>query len=195
MENLKHSGPAHHVSFTSLITLMVWATVAWAEPGPDDIIELSRKMVALQRAGNHGEALTVGQLTLELSEQTLGPEHPTVAIYLDHLGTLHRTLGEGAKAEPLFLRALAIREKTLGPEHPALASSLTHLATLYRDERRYAEAEPLFQRAVALREKQEGTTNPSLAKLLERYAELLQATNRAGEAARLRTRAAAIGRQ
>src|SRR5574341_2474616 len=138
-------------------TFQGWGTAAWAEPASDDIIELSRRMVTLQQEGKHAEAIPLGLKTLGLSEEALGPDHPTVAIYLDYLGKLYRIAGEDPKAEPLFRRALAIREKTFGPDHPALAASLAHLATLYGDEHRYGDAEPLFQRALALKEKHNGT--------------------------------------
>ena len=47
------------------------------------------------------------------------------------MAALYETLGDYAKAEPLFKRALAIREKALGPEHPDVATSLNNLALLY----------------------------------------------------------------
>ena len=40
-------------------------------------------------------------------------------------------MGDYAKAEPLFQRALKIHEKALGPEHPDTATSLNNLALLH----------------------------------------------------------------
>jgi hypothetical protein len=51
---------------------------------PDDILELSKRMVELQRSGQHAGALPLAQRAVELSEEALGPEDPAVAIYLDH---------------------------------------------------------------------------------------------------------------
>ena len=59
-------------------------------------------------------------------------------------------MGDYAKAEPLYQRALKIREKALGPEHPETAASLNNLAQLYREMGDYAKAEPLYQRALKI---------------------------------------------
>ena len=62
-------------------------------------------------------------------------------------------MGDYAKAEPLYQRALKINEKALGPEHPDTAKSLNNLALLYDKMGDYAKAEPLYQRALKIREK------------------------------------------
>jgi CHAT domain-containing protein/Tfp pilus assembly protein PilF len=66
---------------------------------------------------------------------------------------VYRAVGDYAKAEPLFQRALKIREKALGPDHPSTGMTLSHLATLYESLGDYAKAEPLLQRALKIREK------------------------------------------
>ena len=40
-------------------------------------------------------------------------------------------MGDYAKAEPLYQRALKIDEKALGPDHPDTATDLNNLAELY----------------------------------------------------------------
>jgi len=52
-------------------------------------------------------------------------------------------MGAYAKAEPLYLRALAIRERPPA-SHPDTASSLNSLAALYDSRGDYAKAEPLY---------------------------------------------------
>jgi tetratricopeptide (TPR) repeat protein len=66
---------------------------------------------------------------------------------------MYDSMGNYAKAEPLYQRSLAIREKALGPEHPSTATSLNNLALLYDSMGDYAKAEPLYQRSLAIREK------------------------------------------
>jgi tetratricopeptide (TPR) repeat protein len=44
------------------------------------------------------------------------------------------------KAEPLFLRAIALDEKALGPESPDLATDLNNLGLLYVFAKRYEDA-------------------------------------------------------
>jgi tRNA A-37 threonylcarbamoyl transferase component Bud32 len=92
------------------------------------------------------------------------------------------------RAEPLFLRALAIEERTLGSDHPEVAATLVGLADFYTVEKRYAEAEPLFRRALTIAEKAFPPGHPALARTLRRYARLLRAMGREGEAEALERR-------
>jgi tetratricopeptide (TPR) repeat protein len=58
-----------------------------------------------------------------------------------------------AKAEPLYLRTLAIIEKYVEPVDPyntAIAESLTNLADVYLNLRNFAKAEPLYQRSLLI---------------------------------------------
>ena len=72
-------------------------------------------------------------------------------------------MGDYAKAEPLYQRALKIFEKALGPDHPDTATALTNLAVLYRAMGDYAKAEPLYQRALKIVEKALGPDHPNTA--------------------------------
>ena len=81
-------------------------------------------------------------------------------------------MGDYAKAEPLFQRALKIREKALGPEHPDTAKSLNNLAVLYDEMGDYAKAEPLLQRALKIDEKALGSEHPETATGLSHLAHL-----------------------
>jgi CHAT domain-containing protein len=100
--------------------------------------------------------------------------------------------GAYAKAEPLFLRALAIREKALGADHPDAAISLNKLAELYRNQGAYAKAEPLFLRALAIWEKALGADHPNSATSLSSLALLYQSQGFYGKAEPLYLRALAI---
>ena len=57
-----------------------------------------------------------------------GPEHPEVARSLRALGYRYYRQGELAKAEPLYIRALAIQEQALGAGDPELAGFLDDYA-------------------------------------------------------------------
>ncbi|MBW4477585.1 MAG: tetratricopeptide repeat protein [Tolypothrix brevis GSE-NOS-MK-07-07A] len=48
----------------------------------------------------------------------LNQQHPDVAQSLNNLAELYRLQGNYSKAEPLYVRSLAILEKVLGGEHP-----------------------------------------------------------------------------
>ncbi len=66
----------------------------------NEIKELNETVKKLYQAGKYAEALALAQRALELSDNTLGPEHPDAAIYLNNLAELYNTIGDYAKAEP-----------------------------------------------------------------------------------------------
>jgi tetratricopeptide (TPR) repeat protein len=124
------------------------------------LLSLNEQFTELYRAGKSNEAISVVEESLELSEKTLGPDHPATAQALSNLAALYYSMGDYAKAEPLFQRALEIREKALGPDHPDTAITLNSLAVLRSSLGDYAKAEPLFQRALAIDEKALGPDDP-----------------------------------
>ena len=101
-------------------------------------------------------------------------------------------MGDYAKAEPLYKRALAIREKALGPDHPDTAQSLNNLALLYDSMGDYAKAEPLYKRALAIREKALGPEHPDTAQSLNNLAKLYYSMGDYAKAEPLYQRALAI---
>ena len=54
---------------------------------------------------------------LEIDRLTRSEEHPQYIRHLARLAMVTHDLGETAKAEPLFRRAVALNQRVLGPEH------------------------------------------------------------------------------
>ena len=81
-------------------------------------------------------------------------------------GLLYYAKGDYAKAEPLYLNALATWEKSLGPNHPMVARSLGNLASLYFALKDYEKAERLYQRALSIYETAFGANYYYLASIL-----------------------------
>jgi tetratricopeptide (TPR) repeat protein len=108
--------------------------------------------------------------TLQVLEEKLGPEHPSVATTLNNLAALYSYMGAYEKALPLYQRALDIREKMLGPQHPSVATTLNNLAALYSYMGAYEKALPLYQRALYIREKVLGPQHPDVANSLNNLA-------------------------
>ena len=94
--------------------------------------------------------------TLEIYENSFGPDNQNVATVLDNLAELLRETGRYKEAEPLYRRALEIDEKSLGPEHTDVAIRLNNLALLLHDTNRLTEAELLYRRAFKIDEKSLG---------------------------------------
>jgi CHAT domain-containing protein len=102
-------------------------------------------------------------------------------------------MGDHAKAEPLYQRALKIREKTRGPEDSETARTLNNLASLYMGTGEYAKAEPLYQRALKIVEKALGPDHPYYTALgLINLASLYQKTGAYAKAEPLLQRALKI---
>ena len=76
---------------------------------------LEDKAPALEKEGKYKEAAENWEHFIELAEKKLGPDHPDVALGLNNLASLYQDQGKYSKAEPLFIRSLAIYEKALGP--------------------------------------------------------------------------------
>jgi CHAT domain-containing protein/tetratricopeptide (TPR) repeat protein len=87
---------------------------------------------------------------------------------------LYQSLGESAKAEPLFRQALQIRKKALGSRHSDTAQSLNNLAVLYYSLGNYTKAEPLFRQALQIRKKALGDQHLDTAGGLNNLALLYQ---------------------
>jgi len=98
--------------------------------------------------GKYDEAEPLLQRALNISEQSLGPDHPLTATTLEGLGSLYLSQGKYDQAEPLLQRALSISEQTISPDHLLITTSaLVGLGGLYLNQGKYEQAEPLLQRA------------------------------------------------
>src|SRR2546430_12397121 len=107
---------------------------------------LNQEVGELYRAGKYDRAVVVAKKALEVAQNNVGPDHPSVAVSLNNLALLYDTQGQYAQAEPLYKRSLAIAEKALGPDHPAVANSKSDLAGKNVDLGGYRMTEQLNQR-------------------------------------------------
>ncbi len=149
---------------------------------PVDFLKLTRTMVGLQQEGRYAEALPMARQLTTLAEEEFGPEHPTVAIYLDNLAVLYHAVGETKKSEVLFQRAWTIQENTLGPDHLAVATTLNHMGALYHTMGEDSHATALLERAATLRERHLGPDHSATVAVLSNLAILLEATGEYDEA-------------
>ena len=156
------------------------------------IDEASAHVAALYHAGRYAEAVRVAEWLCRMTETHSYPTHPDAATILNNLALLYKTLGDFARAELLYQRALAICENVLGPEHRNTARSLDNLAALYQALGEFARAEPLHRRALAICEKTLGIEHPDTAQILNNLAALYEARGDSARAEPLYRRALAI---
>lgn len=70
---------------------------------------LNDEVISLYRQGNYDQAVVVAKKALQVAEQALGPDHPSVAQSLENMAVLYRKTGREKAAENLEQRAAAIR--------------------------------------------------------------------------------------
>src|ERR1017187_1219989 len=115
-----------------LATLLSVGTSVAVQAQSSEWERLNAEAISLYKQGHYDQAVVAEKKALQLAEQNLGPDHPTVATVLNNLARAYDEQGQYAQAEPLYKRSLAIWEKALGPDHPFVATSLNNLAALYR---------------------------------------------------------------
>jgi tetratricopeptide (TPR) repeat protein len=132
---------------------------------------------------------------LELAEQILGDDHPSIATSLNNLAYLYDSMGRYSEARELFIKSLEIREKYFGANHPETASILNNLGHLLYSIGNYSEAEPLFAKALEIRKQKLGIDHLHTALSLNNLAELYRAMGRYLEAEALCVKALEIYEQ
>jgi CHAT domain-containing protein/Tfp pilus assembly protein PilF len=160
---------------------------------PEEVGKLRAQVVQLRQQGRDRDALPIAErLLASVNEKAVGKESLEVATSLCFLAPVYESIGEPARAEELYLRALAIREKALGREHPDVASVLSNLAKLYHAHGEYRRAEELYRRALAIREKAPGAEQADVAAIMSDLAKLYQDRGNSVRAEELYQRALTI---
>jgi tetratricopeptide (TPR) repeat protein len=98
----------------SLLVVVAWEGKVLAQGILEEATHLSKEVNQLYQKGRYREAIPMAERALAIREKALGPDHPDVALSLNNLAELHRTIGDYGLAKPLYQRALTIWEKALG---------------------------------------------------------------------------------
>jgi CHAT domain-containing protein/tetratricopeptide (TPR) repeat protein len=159
----------------------------------DQVLALLRQSYEKQAAGQTDEAISAAESALKIAEKDLGPEHGTVGMSLAALAQLYGLKGNFNRAEPSYLRALAIAEKPgSGLEPFFVATLLNGLGSLYVSQGDFLHAEPLYRRALDIQEKTLGPENTQVATTLTNLGAMYQEKGDYGQAEQLLLRALAI---
>jgi tetratricopeptide (TPR) repeat protein len=154
--------------------------------------ELAR---VLERQGQYAEAEQFLRQSLPITEQALGPHHPSYGSSLHVLAGVLARQGQYADAEQLLRQSLAIKEQALGTHHPSYGASLHVLAGVLENQGQYAEAERLLRQSLAIDEQVLGTHHPSYGASLHELAVVLENQGQYAEAEQLLRQSVAIYEQ
>ena len=111
----------------------------------------SHLLAELAEKGRYREAIDPATKILNINRQIFGEKHLDTATSYSALAFLyHSAIGDYAKAEPLYQKALAIQKEKLGEKHPDTALSYQYLGKLYQDMGSYSKAEPLFRKTLTI---------------------------------------------
>ncbi|MEW6667274.1 MAG: CHAT domain-containing tetratricopeptide repeat protein [Thermodesulfobacteriota bacterium] len=164
-----------HIALAALVFLCLLFNPRLLHAQDDDLKraeELNQQAIQLYRQGKYHEALPKAQQVLAIWEDSLGPDHPDVALSLNNLAVLYESLGDYPKAQSLKERSVSIWENALGPDHPDVALSLNNLAVLYESLGDYAKAEALYKRSLTIKERHLGPDHLGVVASLNNLAEL-----------------------
>ena len=112
--------------------------------------------------------------SLAIKQETLGPQHPSVATSYNNIASVLRDQGDLKKAKEYHERALAIQLQTLGRQHPSVATSYNNIASVLRDQGDLNQAKEYYERALAIQLQTLGPQNPFVAASYNNLAAVLR---------------------
>jgi eukaryotic-like serine/threonine-protein kinase len=130
--------------------------------------------------------------TAQRLDKDLNEEPDVQADLRDTLGEIYHEIGEYAKSESMFRKALAMRKELLGNEHPDVATSLGNLAMALLAQGELTNAETLCREALTMRKRLRGKDHQDVALSLNNLAAVLRYQNRLEESEALQREALAI---
>jgi CHAT domain-containing protein/Tfp pilus assembly protein PilF len=159
----------------------------------DQVLALLQQSQERQIAGEINEAIALADRALKIADKDLGPEHGAVLLSVSTLAQLHHRKGEPDRAEPFYLRALAIAEKpNSGTEPSFVATLLNGLGRIYVQRADFFGAEALYKRALNIQERTLGPDDFQVATTLTNLGVMYQEKGDYQQAERLLERALAI---
>lgn len=153
---------------------------------------LSLAGLYLSEQARYDEAETVLQRALSTAERLRGPDHPTVASLLSHLGQVSMMKGDFERALTLTERSLDIATRTYGPDHPTMAMVYNNLGQILMRKGDLVRANTFINRARGIDEQVYGPKGPNAAVSLSNLSQIAAAFGNLEAALRLMQRALAI---
>ncbi|CAF1136386.1 unnamed protein product [Adineta steineri] len=100
--------------------------------------------------GDYEQAIKYFKQGLEIAEETLSANRPSLAVSYNNIGEMYREMGEYSKALSFHEKVLGIEEKTLSANHPSLATSYNNIASVYNNMGEYSKALSCYEKALGI---------------------------------------------
>ena len=113
--------------------------------------------------GDHQEALSSYERSLEIRKKSLPANHPDLATSYNNIGGVYEHMGEFSTALSSYERSLEIRKKSLPANHPDLATSYNNIGSVYDNMGEFSTALSSYERALEIRKKSLPANHPDLA--------------------------------
>ena len=104
----------------------------------------------LVRTRQPREALPLAEEALRIATQSTGEGSVDTALAYSSVAEVYRTMGDGARALPLYRHSRALYEKAVGPSHPRVAAILSQEGLILMQDGKLALAEQSMVQAVKL---------------------------------------------
>jgi tetratricopeptide (TPR) repeat protein len=100
-----------------------------------------------------GFAETTYERALKINQHAYGEwnDHPELAENMNGLAQVYKAQLNYTKAEPMFLKAIAMSERTLGLNHPHVINRYRNLALMYEAQGSVPKAQEIFQKIEQLK--------------------------------------------
>jgi tetratricopeptide (TPR) repeat protein len=143
---------------------------------------LSRFASALERMGQHAQALNLYDRCLASMRHVLPADHLHIAVTIMNMANSYSALGHHAEALNLYDQAIALMRRVLHADHPDIATAMLNTAQSYSALGRHAEALDLQRQVLALRRRVLHADHPDIATAMICTAESCSALGRHAEA-------------
>ena len=128
-----------------------WQSLTLAtELAPNNSLYLNDTGVLANFLGRYNKAIELLNNALTIDLETLGPDHPTVAIRWSNLGHAWTNNREYDRAIEYHEKSLESNLKTHGPDHPSVAINLNNLGGAWKEKRDYDQAREYFEKALTV---------------------------------------------
>ena len=113
--------------------------------------------------GDYEKALYYYNKGLEIQQKILSPNHLTLGITYNNIGTLYYSIEQYSKALTYYQKGLEIREKNLSPDHPHLAILYNNIGSVCDKMGEYSKALMFFKKVLTIEQKFFPPNHPTLA--------------------------------